>query len=109
MAVSSVAAYLLAIPQVPHVDDLCGVETPGGMPSARASLVELFDVLQFRLKESKASPPRSISTGASSLVALGALFCFSISDEDRKEGIILHIDLPAEEAARYSLQISSIL
>ena len=71
MAVSTVAAYLLAIPQLPHVDDLCGIETPGGMPSARAALLELFSLLQFKLGAAKAVPPRAVQTGASSMVALG--------------------------------------
>ena len=79
------------------------------MPSARSSQVELFEIFQFTLNLSKAVPPREETTGASSLVALGALFDFSVPAQDRRRGVVLFVDLPADKASRYGQQISGIL
>ena len=49
-AVSAVAAVLLLIPNVPHVDDLVGVDTQDAIVSAREAFVEFHMLLNFRLK-----------------------------------------------------------
>ena len=109
VAMSTIAAALLAIPQLPHVDDLCGVETVGGMPSARQSIVELFEIFQFRLGASKAVPPRSQPAGSESLRALGVLVNFAVSDAERRRGVLLTVDLPPEKAAAYIEQVAAVL
>ena len=108
LAMSTAAAGLLVIPQLPHVDDICCVETYDGTPSARSALVDLFDIMQFRLKSSKAVPARSEVHGASRLICLGTGFDFEVHAHHRDAGLICHIELPQEKASKYRDQIAHV-
>jgi hypothetical protein len=106
---SAVAAVLLLIPNVAHVDDFVGADDAQSMSSARKCFVELCDLLNFRLKVCKARPSRQQEGGASSLIALGGLVEFESSFSHRQQGKVCSIDLPSAKAEKYSTQISAVL
>ena len=49
--ISAVASVLLLVPNVPHVDDMVGLEEEEAVDSARDSFIQLHQALNFRLKE----------------------------------------------------------
>ena len=98
--ICTVAAIIFLIPVVPHVDDMCGVEEEAAVDSARDCFVALLEALNFRLKFSKAAPPRSMQNGASHLVALGGLVDFRTTLAQRMSGLICWVDLPEEKAKK---------
>ena len=108
-AVSAVAAVLLLIPNVPHVDDLVGVDTQDAIVSAREAFVELHMLLNFRLKGTKARPPRDAAASASTFQALGALLSFDTTELQRKLGLVCTVDLPQQKVRKYVGVITSAL
>ena len=108
-AVSAIAAVLLLIPNVPHVDDLVGVDTQDAIVSAREAFVELHELLNFRLKATKARPPRDAAGSASTFVALGALLSFDTTEHQRKLGLACTVDMPQQKVKKYSDVITSTL
>ena len=108
-AVSAVAAVLLLIPNVPHVDDLVGVDTKDAIVSAREAFVELHMLLNFRLKGTKARPPRDAAASASTFQALGALLSFDTTELQRKLGLVCTVDLPQQKVRKYVGVITSAL
>ncbi|CAE7389188.1 unnamed protein product [Symbiodinium natans] len=108
-AVSAIAAVLLLIPNVPHVDDLVGVDTQDAIVSAREAFVELHELLNFRLKATKARPPRDAAGSASTFVALGALLSFDTTEHQRKLGLVCTVDMPQQKVKKYSDVITSTL
>ncbi|CAE7514877.1 unnamed protein product [Symbiodinium sp. CCMP2592] len=108
-AVSAVAAVLLLIPNVPHLDDLVGVDTQDAIVSAREAFVELHMLLNFRLKGAKARPPRDAAASASTFQALGALLSFDTTELQRKLGLVCTVDLPQQKVSKYVGVITSAL
>ena len=49
--VSAIAAVLLLIPNVPHVDDMVAVEEADAVDSARQAFLDLHAALNFRLNQ----------------------------------------------------------
>jgi hypothetical protein len=106
---SSVAAVLLLIPNVPHVDDMVGVEEEDGVDSARSAFVAFHQALNLKLKTEKARPPRTSQGGASELIALGGLVRFNTTLAERVQGVVCTLDLPFQKAQKYASQISGVI
>ena len=100
--ISAVASVLLLVPNVPHVDDMVGLEEEEAVDSARDSFIQLHQALNFRLKESKARPARDCKGGAAQLIAL-------ISLQDREAGLVCKIDMPEVKASKYQRMIVEVL
>ena len=98
-------AVLLLLPNVPHVDDISGVEEKGAVDSARDCFVELVDLLGFRLQQGKAAPPSDQRGGAVSLVALEGLVDFTTVATERASGLVCWVDMPHKKTSKYQRQI----
>ena len=107
--ISAVASVLLLVPNVPHVDDMVGLEEEEAVDSARDSFIQLHQALNFRLKESKARPARDCKGGAAQLITLGGLLDFDISLQDREAGLVCKIDMPEVKASKYQRMIVEVL
>ena len=107
--VSAVASVLLLIPNIPHVDDMVGVEEMEAVDSARASFLELHVALNLLLKPSKARPERTSPGGAKQLVALGGQLDFDIPAEEHAAGLVCRIDLPDAKAPKSANLIVQVL
>ena len=119
-AVVQITCEMFAVPAVPHVDDNITLETVGGMPSARRAMLAVHEALGFQLSAKKAVPTRllenadvelsdELGTGVPIAVALGMEWNWTLTQEEKANGVIAKLRLPAVKSQKYDARVMAIV